>query len=190
MLGRYRNSVLIVSFLAAGGMAASRTSPIPTSPIEPQGLILFETDGVTTPPEGAAGFTAGEKVVTLVIRSARSLRGATLVHQAPEGIAQRLALVQVPGTEARAIDPYDGKSPATIDLGALEAGSPVTLQFAESWPEGTGGIVTFTVEAVTADGKIFHEAYGQVVGTPGATPKIHDGLIEFPAHEVPTEEKP
>jgi len=185
MRSRSARMILWVSLLAGLLMT------IPLVPArEPQGLILFETDGVTTPPEGAAAFNAGEKSVTLVIRSVRSLRGAVLVHESPTGITQRLAAIQVPGEVVRAIDPFDGKSPATIDLGALAAGAPVTLEFAESWAEGTGGIVTFTVEAVTADGKIVREAYGQVVGTPGATPVIHDGLIEFPAHEVPTEERP
>jgi hypothetical protein len=178
--------MVLVSALAALFLAATPS----VSSNEPQGLILFETEGVKTPPEGATAIDPGEKVVTLVIRSVRSLRGATLVHESPEGIAQRLATIQISGAAARVIDPYDGKSPATIDLGALAAGAPVTLEFAERYAEGSGGIVTFTVEAVTADGKIVREAYGQVVGTPGKTPVIHDDLIEFPAHEVPAEEKP
>jgi len=164
------------------------SSPAPAH--EPQGVILFDTEGVTSPAEGAAGLNPGEKVVTLVVRSVRSLRGAVLTHEAPVAISQRLATLQLPGEAARLVDPYDGKSPAAIDLGPLEAGSPVILQFAESWAEGTGGVVSFTVEAVMPDGKVLHEAYGQVVGTPGQKPVIHDGLIEFPAHELPPETKP
>lgn len=182
MFGRPVRPILLVSTLAWLFVA----SP-PSVANEPQGLILFESAGVTSPPEGAVGFAPEEKVVKLVIRSVRSLRGAVLVHQTPDGIAQRLATIQTPGEAARTIDPYDGKSPATIDLGALEAGVPITLEFAEIFAEGTGGVVTFTVEAVSADGKITREAYGQVVGTPGKTPVLHDGVLEFPAHEVPTE---
>lgn len=162
----------------------------PASASEPQGLIQFDTEGVKTPPEGAVGFGTGEKVVTLVIRSARSLQRAVLVHDSPPAISQRLTKIQPAGEPARAIDAFDGKSPSTIELGPIEAGAPLTLEFAESCPEGAGGVVTFTIEATTADGKVYRESYGQVVGTPGKTPVIHDGLIEFPAHEVPTEDKP
>jgi len=56
--------------------------------------------------------------------------------------------------------------------------------------EGKGGIVSFTIDAVTSDGKLTREAYGQVVGTPGPAPILRDGILEFPAHQIPAEAKP
>jgi hypothetical protein len=69
-------TILLVSALAA------LVLPGPGSHAnEPQGLILFEAEDVKPAPEGAPGFEPGEKVVTLVIRSSRSLRGAVLIGQ-------------------------------------------------------------------------------------------------------------
>ena len=182
---RTARTVLCVSTLAALMLAVH-----PVAANEPEGLIQFVTEGMKEAPEGSTDFHPGERAVTLIIRSTRNLQGAVLVHEAPAVVSQRLARLSLPGAPSRLIDPHDGKSPAVIDLGPLAAGVPVTLVFAESFAEGSGGVVSFTVEAVTGDGKVFRESHGQVVGTPGVKPVIRDGLIEYPAHEEPTEEIP
>jgi hypothetical protein len=191
MSGRTKRSTRLLSLLAAlGAITVLATHHLPAGAHEPDGVVAFESGGVTAAPENALGFTPGEKLVRLTIRSVRDLDGVFVTHAAPEGIAQRLATVQTADAGARAIDPDDGESPARIEIGKLKAGAIVVLEFSEDFAEGTGGVVTFSVEAIGADGKIYHEAYGQVVGTPGTPGVERNGAIEFPAHQLPPETKP
>src|SRR5262249_46728047 len=139
-------TLVLVSTLGAILLAAP-----PARSHEPQGLILFETEGVKTPLEGSPGLQPGETVVTLVILRPR---GPGIAPHASAGLGQRLAAAHVPGAADGLIDPYDRKRPATLELGAPAAGAPVALKFGERYAAGAGGIVTFTVEAVTADGKV------------------------------------
>jgi hypothetical protein len=177
--------MIVVSALAAVSIAVA-----PVRAHEPDGVIVFQSEGVVTAKEGTPGFAPGEKLVRIVLRSVRDLSGVLLTHQAPAEIIQRLATVRTGAAAARVIDPFEGSSAAILDLGKLSAGTPVTLEFAEDFAEGSGGIVAFTVEAVGVDGKLYHEAYGQVIGTPAKQGVLRNGAIEYPAHEVPTEEAP
>ena len=161
---------------------------LPARATEPEGDVLFTTQGVVAPSEPPAGFQPGERLFQLSLKAVVPISDAVLVHSAPESVSQRLVTLRAAGAE-RLMSAAEGAALARVELGKLDPGVPVTLDFAEGYAEGKGGIVIFTIEGTGEGGRPVKAVYSFVVGTVGTPGVLRNGAIEFPAHELP-ESKP
>ncbi len=157
----------------------------PAGAHEPDGRIRFHAEGVAKPSEPVPGIGPSEKLLRLSIEGVVPLAGAILIHSCPPGVAQRLVTIRR-GKESRSIDPGAGAPQARVELGPLDPGAPLVLDFAEEVPTGAGGIVVFRIQMPRPDGTVlWEESFGLFVGeapNPGA---LRNGAIEYPAHELP-----
>jgi hypothetical protein len=112
------------------------------------------------------------------------LRGTSLEVRLPPGIAgapRGLPRDLVAQTE---IEP-DGTIVLHIDLDRLVVDAARQLRFRLRLDGGEGAVATFTILGTNDRGVPIREAFGVVVGTPGAAPESRHGALEFRAVSIP-----
>ena len=152
---------------------------------EPDGRLRFSVVDTTALQGTAAGLQPGESLVRVIVEGIVPLQGAVLKHWADSAVAQRLIQVGQDG-DARPMARGEGAPRAAVDLGDLIPGKPLVLDFAESFAEGTGGVVVVSIEIPATDSNpAFSESFGIAVGQPGTPGVTRNGALEFPAHQLP-----
>jgi len=160
-------------------------SALPAAAHEPDGRIRFRTEGLTAPSPMPVGLDPGERLLRLTIEGVVPIDEAVLVHSAPQSVSQRLVAVRRGAGSRRLIDRSSARPELRTSLGPLAPGEPLVLDFAEDWPDGGGGIVIVSVEAVSPDGTpLFQESFSFVVGSVGPPGVERNGAIEYPAHQI------
>jgi hypothetical protein len=151
----------------------------PSQGTEPDGYLAFRPLRIQN-----GGGTAGVEIIRLDVRTHVAFPESRLTVAVPSEIAAR---VLSPSWEDRfrQIPGPDGVRLLEADIGEFEPGSAVVIRFEFTPPDGAGGIVSFTVDGATADGREVREATGISIGQPGAPGNRRHGAIEYPAVPVP-----
>ncbi len=137
---------------------------------EPDGHVAIRYAWVDQP-----GRATGKPVLHLTMTAVVPLKNARVVMTLPAGIDVAL----LSGGNAAA---WPGTG---MEIGDVAAGQTIAIDLDVVPPAKGGGFVGFALEG-EAGGRKIHEGIGVPVGTPGAEPSVHDGLVEYPAgHGAP-----